>query len=225
MNHIYRGSGTDRQDLIKGDIIQHVHSLIFQVIEAKCDSNMLRCNELDPKTMRAKDQVSWVPAKACWLLMRLGHDGLGSPEFIEQHGRRLKATGKRYGWSFDTDLPYSAAEDSIEAALAEARLTDEGSDEPQHSSVYICEAVDYKPSIDAEYIIEQLEEHAFETVGEVMTGWMTGASVEQKAELEKLITAWSIKHFPIHFYLGVNPKEYDLATGQVVEEEPAAQAQ
>lgn len=217
MNHIYHGSGNDRIGLAKGDIIQHVHSLIFQVIEAKCDNNMLRCNELDPKTLKAKDHVSWVPAKACWLLMRDGHPELGSPEFLELHGSKFKPAGPRYGWSFDPDAPYSAAEDSIEDALAEARLTDEGSGEPVHSTVFICEVKDYKPCVAADHIIEHMEEHAFETVGEVMTGWIAGASVEQKAELEKLITDWAVKHFPITFYLGENPKEYDLATGQVVQ--------
>lgn len=217
MNHIYHGSGDERIDLIKGDIIQHVHSLIFRVIETKFGNTLLKCNELDPKTMKAKYPISWVPSNACWLLMREGHPELGSPEFLELHGSKFKPAGPRYGWSFDQDEPYSAAEDSIEDALAEARLTDEGSGELAHSTVFICEVKDYKPRVDADHIIEHLEEDAFETVGEVMTGWIAGASVEQKAELEKLITDWAVKHFPISFYLGVNPKEYDLATGQVVQ--------
>ena len=215
MNRIYHGDGGEHT-LTQGDVIQYVHGLIFKVIDMKCSGNMLKCSELHPETMAANSAVSWVPTSACWLLLRPGDESVGSPEFIAKHGAKLKPAGNRYGWSFDEDGTFSMAEGSIEEALQAAR-DDIADDEEQDITVFICDVQDYKPRIDSGHVIELLEEDAFETVGEVMEGWLSGATVEQKAELEKLITDWAVRHFPITFYLAVNAKEYNLATGQVVQ--------
>jgi len=92
-------------------------------------------------------------------------------------------------WNFNKDEEvWHNSETSIEACIEEARLNIE--DEGQEV-VYIGELDNYVPSIDAERIIDDLTEQAYDECGECSEGWLDGAETEELEEkLNEVLQEW-----------------------------------
>lgn len=102
-----------------------------------------------------------------------------------------------YCYSFDEEI-YHGRFSSSEEALAEAR---DACGASGNVSVWIgqCKEVSLTSMVDADYVIERLQEEASERVGESSEDWLH-VDAEPKQELERLILDWVMRHDPPRFY-------------------------
>ena len=90
----------------------------------------------------------------------------------------------KYSWSFDGDAErwYESA-DSIAECITEARAAESAEEEPR-DTVYIGKNVPFIPSVDAESVLESVEEDAYEFC-ELGEDW-SACDRKMKNELEEL---------------------------------------
>lgn len=130
----------------------------------------------------------------------------------------------KYSWSFDGDAErwYESA-GSISECLAEAKAAIARGDAEPAATVYIGINVPFIPSVDAESVLESIEEQAYEFC-ELGEDWC--ACDARKDELEELsdtlsssVKAWLKKYGrEPDFYAVQNIKPYALYTEKKVEE-------
>ncbi|HMM31599.1 MAG TPA: hypothetical protein PKB13_07465 [Clostridia bacterium] len=129
---------------------------------------------------------------------------------------------EKYSWDFNGEAEnwYNETYDTIEECLEDARSVAEdetyGSNEPPEK-VYIGENKPFVPRVDAECVLDLLEEQACEFAGEVGYDWDSYDHKKQD-ELDELsqsltdvVMAWLKKHgrAPV-FYAVEDIKEYPL---------------
>ena len=108
---------------------------------------------------------------------------------------------EKYSWNFDgtaeewRNEPYDTIEDCISAAIEDNRSIID-----KYDTVYIGENVPFEPSVDAEQILDQITEDAYQFVGEIVEGWdaydckKRDQLQELSDELTKIVSAWMEKH-------------------------------
>jgi len=114
---------------------------------------------------------------------------------------------KQYAWSTDEEM-YHGKFDTVEEALAEARehLIDGLDEDPGSYTVWVGEAKPIPTGrlVDAECIVERMQERAYEEVGEFGEDYLTTATAEQLKELEALVVAWADRVEMPSFYSADN---------------------
>lgn len=123
---------------------------------------------------------------------------------------------KQYAWSWKADSQdYSFSHDSIDECLEEAR---EENDE-NHKRVYIGIVTEVDIRVDADDVIENIQNRVYSEHGEVAEEYLDNVSKEQLNELDealnKVFNDWKDKHkFEPNFFTVEEIKEYDLETGE-----------
>lgn len=124
-----------------------------------------------------------------------------------------------YYWNFSNEgNVWYNFEESIEECLAQAQKENEAG----HKIVFVGKLDPYKPDVDEDMLIENLEESAWDNVGECAEGWFDGVSRDQKVELRLLmreaLEVWmENNNLKPHFGNFEWTRKYDLATGKEVE--------
>lgn len=126
---------------------------------------------------------------------------------------------EKYSWNFneDAELWDNDAHDTIEACAEDATATAAEYGKDYHKTVYVGENSPFVPYVDAEAILEAVEEQACEFAGEIGGDWYACDSKkpEQLEELSGALTAvvneWMKKYgyYP-EFYAVENVKAYPL---------------
>lgn len=77
--------------------------------------------------------------------------------------------------------------------------------------VYVGDKVPQDPSswFDADDLVEELGNHAYDTCGECAEDW-PDVTREAKAEFDAFLAAWIEKHCPVSFYSVTNVRPYTL---------------
>ncbi len=127
-----------------------------------------------------------------------------------------------YYWSFNehADL-WTDSEETIENCIEQARLDAEDED---FNTVFIGTIDTHIPTIDAETIIDNLVEQAYEECGECSSGWLDNLPKKNIESLEKKLNATLYKWLEevkevVTFGLIEDVKAYDLKTGKQIKED------
>lgn len=93
---------------------------------------------------------------------------------------------EKYSWSFDGDLErwYESAE-SVEECIANARAAIAQGEEEPADTVYIGKNIPFIPHVDAEVVLESVEEDAADFAGELGGDWYA-CDGNMKSELKEL---------------------------------------
>jgi len=128
----------------------------------------------------------------------------------------------KYYWSFDNKCDtWRDNCNTIEECIKEARI-EVREDKLLSNAVFIGEGYNYKPSIFAEGLLENICEQAYSDCGEVAECWLEYISMDQVNklgdELNEVFHKWlkDIGEMPT-FGTVENIKLYSLATGEIVE--------
>lgn len=125
----------------------------------------------------------------------------------------------KYSWSFDGDAElWSNSADSVEDCIFQAN-TENGYDGYEHETVYIGENAPFVPTVDAESVLDQMQEDAGEFAGEIGNEWYAYSyeKMDEIAELNdaltKVVHDWMRKYgyYP-YFFRVDNIKPYPLKT-------------
>lgn len=131
----------------------------------------------------------------------------------------------KYSWSFDGDAAlWRNSADSIKDCISEAE-TENGYDGYENETVYIGANVPFIPTVDAESILDQIQEDAGEFAGEIGCEWdaysykKMDEITELNDALTKVVHDWMRKYgyYP-NFYQVNNIKPYPLKTAMPEEE-------
>lgn len=122
-----------------------------------------------------------------------------------------------YTWSFDREIwgndKYDTIAECIKAARESVRI-----DKYKYDTVYIGEAVLYEPKIDADVVLEGLENDAYIQCDEVAECWeLFGKDKDGELgnALTKVLLEWLKKHNLMpDFGIVKNIQEYNLITGE-----------
>ena len=92
-------------------------------------------------------------------------------------------------WNFDREEEtWNNSGESIKECIEEARLYVEAEDQ---EFVYIGEVTNHVPTIDAERIIDNLIDQAYDECGESSDGWLDGVKTEELEEkLNEVLQEW-----------------------------------
>ena len=126
---------------------------------------------------------------------------------------------EKYSWNFDEDAEfwYNDAQDTVEECIEDAKETIKENDEDWHDHVYVGNNIPFVPVVDAESVLEDIQERASEFVGEVADDW-DAFNYKKHDELDELSNALSVVvrdwmkkygYYP-HFYAVENIKSYPL---------------
>lgn len=108
----------------------------------------------------------------------------------------------KYSWNFNEDAErwYESA-DSIAECIADARAAVESGEYGQTDTVYIGVNVPFIPSVDAESVLEAVEQQAYEFDDDAGEDWNAFDSRKMREELEELsdtlsavVIAWLKKY-------------------------------
>ncbi len=120
-----------------------------------------------------------------------------------------------YAWTYDdTAWDSGGVCDTLEKCITQAKDERECFD-PDVKFVYIGEFKEYEPYVDIEYVIERMEENAYDAVGEFSEDWLNDMTHEEKKELQKIINKTIVNylkdkgHMP-NFGTVEEYKEYSL---------------
>lgn len=130
----------------------------------------------------------------------------------------------KYFWNFDKheEVWYNSCP-TIEDCIEEAKWEKEDR-EIAENHVFIGDVEPYKPFIDVEYLIDDIQEQAYEECGECCEGWLDGLKKEQKKILEerlnKVLIDWleETNNSPT-FGKFMKISKYNLETGKESEGE------
>lgn len=125
----------------------------------------------------------------------------------------------KYIWNFNGDAETwnNDTYETIEECIADAQATAKENGEDYHDVVYIGECNPFVPCVDAEMVLDNLEERAYEFAGEVGLDW-EAFNCNKRDEIDELSNAlsaivieWLKKHgyYP-EFYAVENIKPYPL---------------
>ena len=136
----------------------------------------------------------------------------------------------KYSWSFngDAELWYEGA-DTIEECTAQAKVAIENGIEPPTDTVYIGKNTPFNPTVDAESVLETIEEQAYEFCDEAAEDWESfdpHKDSEIVSELSDALTSvvntWLKKHDrEPYFYKVDGVKAYPLIASKPGESEKA----
>lgn len=109
-----------------------------------------------------------------------------------------------YGYGTVEDEPFTGPCATFDAAVTEGFTAYDDAE-----SIWICEGypVKVRDYVGAHRILEQIAEDAADEVGEIVGEWLTRVPADKIQELEELIAAWVIKHYPPKFWLTKNSKQ------------------
>lgn len=108
----------------------------------------------------------------------------------------------KYSWSFkgDAELWYEGA-DTIEECIAQAKSAIKSGFESPTDTVFIGENIPFNPVVDAESVLEAIEEQACEFCGETAEDWKSfdphkdsEIVSELSDELTSVVNTWLKKH-------------------------------
>lgn len=129
----------------------------------------------------------------------------------------------KYFWNFDEhDEVWRNSGDTIEECISEAKWEKEYR-EMAEDYVYIGEIEAHEPEIDIEYLIDNIQEQAYEECGESCEGWLDGLKKEDMKKLEerlnKVFADWleETKNQP-YFGNFAKVSKYNLETGKESED-------
>lgn len=127
---------------------------------------------------------------------------------------------QKYSWNFNenSEIWENDAFDTVEDCIEDAKLYASKYEEIQNPEfVFVGENVEFKPFVDAEKILESIEEQASETVWEVAEDWSAYdyKKSDELQELSKLLTKITISWMKEHgyyqeFYTIKRIKKYSL---------------
>lgn len=127
-----------------------------------------------------------------------------------------------YAWSFEEIGTYNGGFESIEDALKDA--TNEANHEyyqnhkeEKPTRCFIGEQIEFKPKIDADDIIDRLQDSADDFSGEYADDYLTTVTDEEKTDLEKALQKafdeWELKTKNKATFFNIeDSKEYLLVT-------------
>lgn len=128
----------------------------------------------------------------------------------------MKATEK-YSYSLDEEYGYTGDYDSIEDAFADAidqaKCENEDLDDDEKiETVYAGRVMEFVPRVDGDYVIEELQQQAYNEAGEAVCDYLEGVSKEEVKLLEEMLTEtfnqWAEKtNNRPNFYTVVNIEE------------------
>lgn len=132
---------------------------------------------------------------------------------------------KKYTWTYDEDAEiwnngmYDSIEECIQDATQEADETDwDGEERARRPAfVYVGECWDFTPSVDGEYVLDNIQEQAGEFAGEVGYDW-DAYDHKKRDEIEELndqlsavVIAWQKKYgYEPCFYAVMDSTKHDL---------------
>lgn len=117
---------------------------------------------------------------------------------------------KRYSHAVAVDNSYDGDFASIAEALADFRKQYPAN---EHAYIGVRNDMTAADLISPSAVIDDLQQRAYDEVGEHCEDWLTDVTVEQKNELYEAIAAWANKHHPVTFYQVTEIREYVAATG------------
>ena len=130
----------------------------------------------------------------------------------------------KFFWNFnERDEVWNNSCPTVEACIDEAKWEKEDR-EIAENHVFIGDVEPHKPFIDVEYLIDDIQEQAYEEHGECCEGWLDGLKKEQKEILEgrlnKVLIDWleETNNSP-SFGKFMKISKYNLETGKESEEE------
>lgn len=134
----------------------------------------------------------------------------------------------KYFWSFnDSDEVFTESAETIQGCVLEAaeravEVAEETGD-PLHKSVFIGTTQGFAATIDADDVIERLQDQAYDECGESSDGWLDGVPATMKDELGRALTlvlqGWAVSTENVpHFGNFECVHEYDISTGVRVDE-------
>ena len=117
----------------------------------------------------------------------------------------------RFAYSFDGET-YHGEYNSIKEALREASFDGWDKESPTIWIAKCCQ--DYEPTVSACWVLDALQEHAYENGGEWAEDWLFGVTDEQEMDLQKsldeVITAWIKKYnYEPTWFRVQNPVQYN----------------
>ena len=125
----------------------------------------------------------------------------------------------KFSYSFYEDIDYSCEYDSIEKALAAAKLDAKNDDEfKDMDTVYVGRIYRFVPEVDAWSIIERLQDDADDEAYEASEDYLQDVSDEEANKLEAMLTEtfnkWAREtgNEP-NFFVVKDIKEYSLEDG------------
>lgn len=126
---------------------------------------------------------------------------------------------EKFSWSFnDGDEIWCNSADTVDECKADARAAIESGEEDESDTIYIGINESFTLCVDAESILEQIEEDASEFAGEIADDWDAFDYKTMKSELEELserltdvVNAWLKKNKrEPNFYAVNNIKPYKI---------------
>ena len=78
------------------------------------------------------------------------------------------------------------------------------------------QAITHADCIDVDTFLEQLDERAYEEIGEIYDNCFTDIDAVAKQELTDLILAWAKKHVTIRYWKVLNVKELKITEDDIV---------
>lgn len=130
-----------------------------------------------------------------------------------------KMDEKQYAWAFKADSIDYKREDSIEECLKQAKSENGGT----YKKIYIGIVEEWGSCIDTNYLIQTIQETAWDENGEVAEDYLKGIPEHQLEELDnelnEVFSKWKQKYrWEPNFFTVKNVKKYDLENETFVEE-------
>lgn len=124
----------------------------------------------------------------------------------------MKKTDK-FAYSFDGEN-FDDICDSVEEALHDARIQASCFDEPIET-VYIGEVWDFEPKVDADSVIERVQDDAEDEAGECADDYLEGVKIADRQKLQEMLTEtfkqWAAETFnEPRFFVVKGITEYSL---------------
>ena len=122
---------------------------------------------------------------------------------------------KQYTWRWANSERFSSSLDSINECLEEARAEND----ENYKRVYIGIVTEVDIRVDADDVIENIQNRVYSEHGEVAEEYLDDVTKEQLNELDealnKVFNEWKDKYkFEPNFFTVEEIKEYDLVTGE-----------